>query len=127
MMPSDAEIEAYRLDGAVCLRGVLDADWRDQLARGIERNLQEPGPFGRRYTPEGKPGLFFGDYCNWQRIPEYEAVLRHSPLAAIAGRLMGSAKVNLFHEHVLVKEPGTEERTPGTMTSLTMWSTATTS
>ena len=25
---------------------------------------------------------------------------------------MGSSKVNLFHEHVLVKEPGTEDRTP---------------
>ena len=25
---------------------------------------------------------------------------------------MGSAKVNLFHEHVLVKEPGTQDRTP---------------
>ena len=25
---------------------------------------------------------------------------------------MGSAKVNLYHEHVLVKEPGTKERTP---------------
>lgn len=112
MTPSDAEIEAYRADGAVCLRGALAPEWLAMLADGVERNLREPGPFGKRYTPDGKPGLFFGDYCNWQRIPEYEAVLRGSPLAAVAARLMGSSKVNLFHEHVLVKEPGTEERTP---------------
>ncbi|MCC7274423.1 MAG: phytanoyl-CoA dioxygenase family protein [Alphaproteobacteria bacterium] len=112
MMPTDDDIRAYREDGAVCLRGAVAPQWLAKLAAGVERNLREPGPFARRYTPDGRPGLFFGDYCDWRRIAEYEAVLRDAPLAAIAGRLMGSSKVNLFHEHVLVKEPGTEERTP---------------
>jgi ectoine hydroxylase-related dioxygenase (phytanoyl-CoA dioxygenase family) len=107
-----ASITAYDRDGAVALRGVFDPHWVALLAAGVERNLREPGPYGKRYTPDGKPGLFFGDYCSWSRIPEYEAFLRHSPAAAIAGALMESRKVNLFHEHVLVKEPGTEEPTP---------------
>ncbi|MGE0723554.1 MAG: phytanoyl-CoA dioxygenase family protein [Alphaproteobacteria bacterium] len=109
---TDDDIRAFREDGAVCLRGVMPEHWLEVLAAGVERNMREPGQFGKRYTPEGKPGLFFGDYCNWQRIAEYEDFFRHSPAAAIAARLMGSRKVNLFHEHVLVKEPGTEERTP---------------
>ena len=29
-----------------------------------------------------------------------------------SAELMGSSKVNLYHEHVLVKEPGTREKTP---------------
>lgn len=106
------EIEAYRTEGAVCLRGVFDREWLELLAAGVERNLKEPGPYARFYTPQGAPGLFFGDYCNWTRIPEYARFLRDSPAAGIAGRLMGASKVNLFHEHVLVKEPGTLERTP---------------
>ena len=105
-------IADYDRDGAVVIRGAFAPHWIELLAGGVERNLREPGPFGKRYTPEGKPGMFFGDYCSWQRIAEYEAFLRHSPAAAIAGALMQSGKVNLFHEHVLVKEPGTEEPTP---------------
>jgi ectoine hydroxylase-related dioxygenase (phytanoyl-CoA dioxygenase family) len=108
----DAEIEAYRRDGAVALRGVFSRDWIELLARGVERNMAEPGPYAKRYTPEGRPGLFFGDYCNWPRIPEYRAFMTGSPAASLAARLMGARKVNLFHEHVLVKEPGTEEKTP---------------
>ena len=78
-------IADYDRDGAVVIRGAFAPHWIELLAGGVERNLREPGPFGKRYTPEGKPGMFFGDYCSWQRIAEYEAFLRHSPAAAIAG------------------------------------------
>ena len=33
-------------------------------------------------------------------------------MAAIAAELMGSRTVRLYHDHVLVKEPGTRQRTP---------------
>jgi ectoine hydroxylase-related dioxygenase (phytanoyl-CoA dioxygenase family) len=107
-----ATIEAFRQDGAVALRGVLPIDWIDTLRRGLERNIATPGPYTRHYTKPGDPGDFFGDYCNWDRIPEYRDFLFDSPAAALAGRLMGCDSVVLFHEHVLVKEPGTRDRTP---------------
>jgi ectoine hydroxylase-related dioxygenase (phytanoyl-CoA dioxygenase family) len=106
------EIEEFEMQGAVCLRGAFAGEWLELLAEGVERNLREAGPYAKRYTPEGAPGLFFGDYCNWRRIPEYRRFLLESPAASIAGALMRSRKVNLFHEHVLVKEPGPLERTP---------------
>jgi ectoine hydroxylase-related dioxygenase (phytanoyl-CoA dioxygenase family) len=112
MQIDDATVEAYRQDGAVALRRVFAPEWIRLLAEGVEENLSKPGPYAKRYTPEGKPGLFFGDYCNWRRISAYERFFRESPAAAIAARLMGATKVNLFHEHVLVKEPGTLEPTP---------------
>ena len=114
-MPAPAELEqahaALRERGVTCLRGVF-AEWVDRLRAGVERNLREPGPYFRRYTPHGAAGLFVGDYCNWQRIPEYRAFVEDSPAARIAAALMGSRTARLFHEHVLVKEPGTAERTP---------------
>jgi hypothetical protein len=33
-------------------------------------------------------------------------------ITAIAGELMGATRVRLYHDHVLVKEPGTRQRTP---------------
>lgn len=109
---SATDVEAYRRDGAVALRGKLDLDWIELLREGVERNLAEPGPYAKHYTAEGRPGRFFGDYCNWARIEAYRRFAFESPAARIAGALMGSHRVNLFHEHVLVKEPGTEEPTP---------------
>jgi ectoine hydroxylase-related dioxygenase (phytanoyl-CoA dioxygenase family) len=109
---ADENVAAYARDGAVVLRQVFGSDWIDLLRAGVARNMAEPGRFAHRYTSPGKPGLFFGDYCNWQRIEEYRRFVMDSPAAGIAARIMGSRKVNFFHEHVLVKEAGTGEPTP---------------
>ncbi|MBM85930.1 MAG: phytanoyl-CoA dioxygenase [Rhodospirillaceae bacterium] len=105
-------LSAFRRDGATVLRGVFDEHWIDTLRRGVEVNMNTPGEYTRAYTQDGAPGHFFGDYCNWQRIEEYRAFLFNSPAPGLARQLMRSQKVNLFHEHVLVKEPGTLDRTP---------------
>jgi ectoine hydroxylase-related dioxygenase (phytanoyl-CoA dioxygenase family) len=111
-MISDDDVERFQLDGAVVLRQVFAEDWLDGLAQGIERNLTTPGPMAIHYTDEGSPGRFFGDYCNWQRIPQYRSFIVGSPAAAMAARMMKSERAQFFHEHVLVKEPGTAEPTP---------------
>src|SRR5579872_662840 len=104
-------IENFRLDGAVLLKGYF-RDWVETLRAGMDRNLAEPGPYQRVYTPKGGSGRFVGDYCNWARIPEYRRFVFESPAARIAQQLMGSRTVRIFHEHVLIKEPGTREPTP---------------
>lgn len=109
---SAADIDSYHRDGAVCLRGVLPATWVERLRAAVEENLERPGPYGRNYTEAGAAGKYFGDYCNFERIRAYREVAEAGPLGAIAGALMGSRQVQLFHEHVLVKEPGTGEATP---------------
>lgn len=111
-MIDDQTIDQFHNDGAVVLRGVIDTDWIDKLQKGLEKNVKDPGPFMRTYTDGDAPGGFFGDYCNWRRISEYEDFLRKSPISAMARQLMKSQKANFFHEHVLVKEPGTLEKTP---------------
>lgn len=109
---TQAPVADFERDGAICLRGAFTQKWLDLLAAGLEKNLAAPGPHAKHYTPADAPGFFFGDYCNWQRIDEYRDFAMNSPAAQIAQACMRSAKVNFFHEHVLVKEPRTEERTP---------------
>lgn len=111
-LPSDGEVAAYRADGAVALRGCFDRHWIELLREGVERNLADPGPWACDYTPPEGPGGFRDDYCNWERIDQYRAFVEGSPAAAIVGTLMGADEVRFFHEHVLVKEPGTLEATP---------------
>jgi ectoine hydroxylase-related dioxygenase (phytanoyl-CoA dioxygenase family) len=111
-MLTTEQIEQYRADGVTALRGVIAPHWIERLREGVDENMRSPGPHAKHYTPEGNPGRFFGDYCNWQRIADYRAFLFESGVSELAAALMGSSKVNLYHEHVLVKEPGTLEKTP---------------
>ncbi|HEX7390390.1 MAG TPA: phytanoyl-CoA dioxygenase family protein [Acidiphilium sp.] len=105
------QIAAFQRDGAVLVRGLF-RDWVETLRAGIERNMKEPGPYAAENLKAGESGRFFDDYCNWTRIPEFEDAIRHSPAAEAAARLMGSRSVQVFHDHVLVKEPGTSKPTP---------------
>jgi len=105
------QISAYRTDGAVLIKGLL-ADWVEKICAGIDRNLKMPGPYAAENVTGSDTGRFFDDYCNWQRIPEFEDVIRNSALSVVAAELMDSASVQLFHDHVLVKEPGTSKSTP---------------
>ena len=109
---SDLQVKNFQQDGAICLRGLFDLHWLDSLARGVEKNFQDPGPNCTVYTEEGKPGGFYDDYCNWQRIDEYRDFVMNSPAGEIAARLTASDTARIYHDHVLVKEPGTTEITP---------------
>lgn len=110
-MISAEQIEAFETDGAVAIPGLM-ADWVEVIAAGIERNMREQGPYAADSVGQGEPGSFFDDYCNWQRIPEFHRVVTQSPAAAAAAALMRSASAQFFHDHVLVKEPGTQKPTP---------------
>ena len=84
----------------------------ETLRAGIARNMAEPSGDVKIYQGQNGRGRFFGDYCNWDRIPEYRDFIFNSNAAIIGGELMGSKTVRLFHEHVLVKEAGADVATP---------------
>lgn len=106
---TEEETLSFQRDGVVVLRGVLN-EWVEEMAAGIERNMAEPGPYASENSVS--EGRFFDDYCNWTRIPEFERVVRDSPAAELAAIAMGSTTAQFFHDHVLVKEPGTPKPTP---------------
>jgi ectoine hydroxylase-related dioxygenase (phytanoyl-CoA dioxygenase family) len=105
-------IASFRRDGAVCVRGAFTAEQVALVERGIERNLASPSERALVASKDSDAGRFVEDFCNWQRVAEYEQFIRESPAAAIAGQLMGSRQVRLYHDHMLVKEPGTRQPTP---------------
>ncbi|KRC11544.1 phytanoyl-CoA dioxygenase [Hydrogenophaga sp. Root209] len=109
----DAEtIAAYAHDGAIVLRGVFDQRELALLEEGIEHNLAHLSPLALEASEADDPGRFVEDFCTWQNNPDYEAILRHSALPHIAVQLMQSRSARLYHDHLLVKEPGTRQPTP---------------
>lgn len=105
------EVARYTRDGAICVRGVFDADQVAVVRRVVAAMLADPGPYGQTASRPGEPA-FFEDFCNWQRHPELLEVVDRAGLPALCGRLMGSDEVRLYHDHVLVKEPGARQATP---------------
>lgn len=108
---TDQMVDDFQRDGVVLVPGLF-ADHVDALRAGIARNMDAPGPYAAENLHAHETGRFFDDYCNWQRIPEFSAVIGQSPAAEVAATLMQSQGVQLFHDHVLVKEPGTAKPTP---------------
>ncbi|MFQ5623849.1 MAG: phytanoyl-CoA dioxygenase family protein [Paracoccaceae bacterium] len=106
---TQAQIDAYARDGAIVLRDAF-AEWVETMRAGVERNMAEPSEYASENAVT--EGRFFDDYCNWTRIPEFERIVRESPAAQIAAEAMQSTTAQFFHDHVLVKEPGTPKPTP---------------
>ena len=104
------QIDSYKKNGAILIKDVF-APWIDLLQKGFEKVLKEPGPHARENTKKGK-GRFFEDYCNWQRINEFKKFAAESPAAKIVAEATGSKSIQLFHEHIFIKDPGTFQETP---------------
>lgn len=107
-----AMADAYQRDGVVVLRQVMTTDQIAMLREGIDRNMAHPSERAITAMADDDPGLFFEDFCNWERIPQYRQVLLYSRLPRIAAKLMASKTVRLYHDHLLVKEAGTGQPTP---------------
>lgn len=105
------QVRFYQEHGAVFLPGLF-RDCVEDITAGIEQNMRDPGPYAAENLAENESGRFFDDYCNWRRIAPFERVIQQSWLARAAAQLMQSQTVQFFHDHVLVKEPGTARMTP---------------
>ena len=104
-------IDTYQQDGVVLIKGLF-ADHVDALREGVAVNMDEPGPYAAENLHKGEAGRFFDDYCNWTRIKHFEDVIHTSPALEVGADLMQSQSCQVFHDHVLVKEPGTSKPTP---------------
>lgn len=127
---TDAEVEAFHRDGVVCLRQVIPAAWLGRMADAVERALTDPltvdlsqmgvdlaAGLGTETLLDGAvgdsstPGRFRAGTQHWRRDADFDAFARASPLPRIVARLLASTTVQLYEDSVLVKEPGTAERT----------------
>ncbi|MFL2808404.1 MAG: phytanoyl-CoA dioxygenase family protein [bacterium] len=109
---SKAAISTFQQDGVVFLRNLF-GPWVEGVRQAIEQNKANPSWRERTYRPKmNSETEFFQDYCVWSNFPGYRALVEDSPMAAIAAKLMGSKTARIFHDHVLVKEPGNTVETP---------------
>jgi len=105
-------VAAFARDGVVCVRSVLDPGEVAAAARGIDAVLARPGALAQVASGADDPGAFTEDFCRWREIPEIERLARYSRVPAVAAALLATPQVRFYHDHVLVKEGRTRQRTP---------------
>lgn len=108
---SEAMIDDFERDGCVLVKGLF-TPWVEGARAAIEENKASPSWRERTYRPEDGSAPFFQDYCVWDQFAGYRDIVRASPMAACAAHLMRSRTARIFHDHVLVKEPGNSVVTP---------------
>tara|TARA_B100001029_G_C14990979_1_gene412029 strand:+ start:276 stop:1067 length:792 start_codon:yes stop_codon:yes gene_type:complete len=108
---SEEQILNYKNDGVILIKNIF-FPWIEKLKIGFDKVLKNPGPHARENVSKYDKGRFFEDYCNWERIDEFNEFIFNSPAARIVGQLTGSKSIQIFHEHIFSKDPGTEKETP---------------
>ena len=127
-MLRDEDVETFWRDGVVCLRGVVPAEWTERLAAAVEDVIAARdgtdlsamasqidaggGAVVRDAAASGSPrGRFFAGTDHWRRHATFRAFALESPLPRVVAGLLRARRVTLYEDSLLVKEPGTSERT----------------
>jgi ectoine hydroxylase-related dioxygenase (phytanoyl-CoA dioxygenase family) len=114
-MIDDETIHRYHEDGAVVLRGLLDASTIERLRDAVQTVLSSLSAHGNEYARPGE-ARFAQDMVMAQRPDAagaaFRSLIHDSPLAEAAGRLMGARQVRFFYDQLFVKEPGSAAPTP---------------
>ena len=121
------EIETFWRDGVVCFYGILDPAFVTAMAGPIDALLSEltmanMSAMGDALAASGETvltddvvattrGAFRSGVDHWREREEFRAFSCDSRLPGVIGELLKSSKINLWEDSVLVKEPGTRERT----------------
>lgn len=103
---------AYLRDGAAVIRNAVSSEWIERLRIAVEQVIARPSESAVEYTATEKSGRYVGDFFVWMRDPTFADFMVRSPLPALARAVMGSQRVRLFYDQLLVKEPQTAEETP---------------
>lgn len=125
------EIDTFWRDGVVCLRSILPVDFVESMAGPVDAALGGPmvadlsemadqldaGAVAPRMVDDavaasGLPrGRFKAGTDHWLEQEEFRNFALLSPLPEIVAAILGSSEIRLYEDSVLVKEPGTQEKT----------------
>lgn len=103
--PTPAQVESFRQDGVVALCGLVGPEVVERLREAVERVIAGAGDDPRRRG-------FFTRSQLWPEVDKIRDLTHHSPAARTVGTLLGTSRVYLYEDTVMVKEPACDRRTP---------------
>ena len=77
------QVKRFQEDGVVLLEGFFPQEYIDSLSKGIQKNLEEPGPRKHVWNKESEGQYTLYDSDNWNRITEYKNFIQESELKKV--------------------------------------------
>lgn len=102
---SDDDIRSFHEDGAVLIRGVISQDWLDRLADAFVDAVASPGKYAKSYGPE--TARYYTDHHLSPRFAAFRDFVHDGPTTQAAAEILGTSRMHVYDEHLLIKEPGT--------------------
>jgi phytanoyl-CoA hydroxylase len=106
-LPSLAEIESYRREGVLTVRGLLDSAEVNRYRRAVDAQV-EKYLSGRSSEPSGYERVFIQLHLMWQRDETLRELSFNPTLARIASALGEMSRVRIFLDQIIYKQPGAE-------------------
>lgn len=120
------EIDTFWRQGFVCLRGIIAQDWIERMRGAVDQWLQSPEcldytAFGTEVARTAgaevmlasgeRRGRFYSGQDHWRSLADFREFALRSPLVRITADLLKTARLNMYEDSVLVKEPGALDKT----------------
>ena len=86
------EIDQFKVDGAVFLKGKFSSQWIEELTYGIDANMKHPSPRFATHTKDDDAPGYFEDFWIWDCHQGFENFVFQSPAAKIAAELLSAKK-----------------------------------
>lgn len=109
---SQEQIDAYRRDGAVHIKGVLNSEELGWLEQGLEEGHANPSEMFSRYGGTGGIGETVVDQFPSQRSHSLRKLMENGPMARLAAEAMGTPSAQLVLDQMFYKDPGQILPTP---------------
>ena len=101
-----SELDLFKKDGAVLIKGKFDNAWIDKLKTGINKAKENPSPrFVNHTKDQNQPG-YYEDFWTWDLHEEFRDFVFKSPTAKIAAELLEAKKINLVMDNWFFREAG---------------------
>ena len=96
----------YNRDGAVLVKDFLTNKDLELTKSAINFCIKNPSPFSSKITNGKKNSVFFSDYWTYKRNNFIQNLLSKKEIVKKIKEITGNKDVYFFHDHVLVKDPG---------------------
>jgi ectoine hydroxylase-related dioxygenase (phytanoyl-CoA dioxygenase family) len=104
-LASDEEIRTFHEDGAVRIRNVISREWLDIVAEGFAQAMASPSKYAKSYGPKDA-ARYYTDHKLYPRFEPFRRFITEGPLAQVAAEILGASRIDVYDEHLLLKEPG---------------------
>ena len=103
----EAAAEQLWADGACIVRGVVDAPALDRIRAAVDALADSPelADLGAM-AGDRSPARFRGGVDHWRTHPEFAAFATEGAIPAVTAAVLGTRRLWLYEDSVLVKDPG---------------------